>query len=588
MLSADILSAYLRQELDDPPKAGLEALVDLCNSKLQRNAFHPKALITRAVAYMKKGMYEEAFRDCSALLSKMPEHIQGHFLRGVVLDQLGRSQEALEEFSQVLALDPSHANAALSRAACFIKLGQPAEALDDYTQGLELDSKRSLTRHRKTFSTNATRAGSEAQSPDLQDLLRVKSFSTAVSPVPTAVSREPWSAQDLYLKGYAAKRNGDFAGAVQYFSAALDLQPGHFKCLFNRAFALERLGRSEDALEDYSKALAVEPRNSFTYYNRGILLDRLNRASEAVRDFSAALAIEDRPEFRHNRGLLHFKLHQLEAAAADFTRTLELDRRHPRTNTQRGKCFQLLGRSEEALKDFETAVLLHEDVEAARLWLNGQQETELAMQRIRGRKASEAILSYLAGVWAEKRGDGITAESYYSTAIECREQEAEFWHARAQCRLAQGREQEALSDCSASEERGGDVRYTRALAYTRLQLYEQAAEDLRGLAPTLAVLQALGYALAKAGNHHEAIKVYTQALEAEPLNPHSLHNRGSSFQHLRKHAEVLHTQAIEDFTREIAVRPSALAYFARGYCYELQGAADKAIADYSRSLELDM
>jgi tetratricopeptide (TPR) repeat protein len=285
---------------------------------------------------------------------------------------------------------------------------------------------------------------------------------------------------------------------------------------------------------------------------------------------------------------LYFKLGQFEAALADFTRTLELDRRHPRTNTQRGKCLQMLGRGDDAVKDFETAILVHEDVEAARLWLNTQQECEFSLQRLRARKASEAILSYLAGLNAEKLGDGMAAEGFFSAAIERREQEPEFWHARAQCRLAQGREQEALNDCSAAEERGADVRYSRALLYTRLQLYEQAADDLRGLPPTLSVLQALGYSLAKAGNHHEAIKVYTQALEAEPSNPQSLHNRGSSFQHLRKHAEVLFTQAIEDFTREIAARPSALAYFARGYCYELQGSADKAIADYSRSLELDM
>ena len=604
---AEFLSECLRgsdeSDLKETHRTGIDmdTLLEICSRKLKRQAFHPKALITRAAAYCKKGLYEEALGDCTALLKKMPEHIQAHFLRGVSLDKLSRCEEAVEEFTQVLKLDPSHANAALSRAAALIKLGQPTAALDDYVQGLELDSKRSLSKsaHRKALSTSTycSLTGSNTASPRMTDLPssssdlgRVKSFSQAVTPYPSMLGKDVWSAQELYMKGYAAKRARDYTAAVQFFSAALDLDEGNFKCLFNRAFVLERLGRFEDALGDYTKALELDPRSSVTYYNRAILLDKLGRTGEALRDFTAGIAVEDKAEFRHNRAQVYVKMGEMEKALADFTRTIELDRAHLRTHTHRGQCFESLNRRDDAVRDYETAITLHDDVEACRFWLSLMGASASAgLERLRkAKKISEAAVRYVKGFGCEQRGQVAEAMEHYTAAIGEKELEAEYWLARARCRLAMGHLQEALGDCKNAEDRGADVHYTRALVLTRLGMYEQAAEDLHHLTPTASVLLALGYVLSKSSNHSDAIRAYSLVLELDPNNAQALHNRGTSFQHTRKYAEVSVTQAIADFSAEINLSPTALAYFARGCCYEQQGAADKAIADYSKSLEMEM
>jgi tetratricopeptide (TPR) repeat protein len=50
------------------------------------------------------------------------------------------------------------------------------------------------------------------------------------------------TADDYHARGYALRKQGDFAGAVREYSRALALDPGHFKCLFNRAFSLDKVG----------------------------------------------------------------------------------------------------------------------------------------------------------------------------------------------------------------------------------------------------------------------------------------------------------------------------------------------------------
>ena len=49
------------------------------------------------------------------------------------------------------------------------------------------------------------------------------------------------AADDYHARGYALRKQGDFAGAVREYSRALALDPGHFKCLFNRAFSLDKV-----------------------------------------------------------------------------------------------------------------------------------------------------------------------------------------------------------------------------------------------------------------------------------------------------------------------------------------------------------
>lgn len=54
-------------------------------------------------------------------------------------------------------------------------------------------------------------------------------------------ARQP-TADTHYARGYALRKRGDFAGAVQEYTAALAQDPSHFKSLFNRAFSLDKVG----------------------------------------------------------------------------------------------------------------------------------------------------------------------------------------------------------------------------------------------------------------------------------------------------------------------------------------------------------
>ena len=564
-----------------------------CSVRCSETHESVKALVTRIRSYIRMGSFEAALEDCNALLVKTPEHIQGRFLKGVCLDYMSRTEEAVEEFSLVLKLDPSHANATLSRASALIKLGQATTALEEFAQGLELDAMRNWQQvHRKSFSTSTYCSRSSSSysslsepSPGLSPIAAVKAFSPA-SPKPAAETMKAFSPQEWYLKGCVAQRNGEFDEAVHCFSADLDMNSSNFMALLHRALAYERMEKPENALEDYSKAIALNPKSASAYHSRAMLLSSLNRLQEALSDLSMAISIENQAEFHHSRGQIYQQMGLKDLALQDYCHTLELDHSHAKVHTHRGICYEEMGRIREAVVDYESAITRNGDLEACKRWLF-LAKSDYQRARLR-RKIVQSpwIWSYIEGLEFEEKGEPAKAIDCFSSAKAAREAEGEIWLALARCRLAQGELDQALADCKDAESRGTGVHYIRGLVYTRLGLFANAVEDLRQARATVSVLTALGYAYTKGNNYVEAIKSYTQALCEDPKCIVALHNRGSCYQHLLQHAEVTSPQAISDFSTEISLQPTSLAYFSRGLSYELQGASTKALSDYSKSLDL--
>lgn len=79
------------------------------------------------------------------------------------------------------------------------------------------------------------------------------------------------------------------------------------------------------ALEDIDAAVAAKPESAYTWYNRGLINGLLADYAGAIRDYSQAILLNDAmSEAYLNRGLLHLKLGEKDAARTDLSRAGEL------------------------------------------------------------------------------------------------------------------------------------------------------------------------------------------------------------------------------------------------------------------------
>ena len=140
-------------------------------------------------------------------------------------------------------------------------------------------------------------------------------------------------ARSLLDKGKELYRNDQDTEAVQAFTEAIRLDPDLAEAHFRLALGYETLGKQEEAEKEYKKAvetykkyLADNPDDAEAHYALGQTYAGLSQYSEAIREYrEATKRKEDDPDMFYDLGVAHTKLAQYDAAAAAFSKSLELD-----------------------------------------------------------------------------------------------------------------------------------------------------------------------------------------------------------------------------------------------------------------------
>jgi tetratricopeptide (TPR) repeat protein len=140
-------------------------------------------------------------------------------------------------------------------------------------------------------------------------------------------------AQALLEKGKQLYRDDQDTDAVAAFQQAVKLDPDLAEAHFRLALGYEALDKREDAESQYKKAvdaykkhLEAKPDDAEAHYNLGQTYANLGNYSEAIREYRLATKLKtDDPDIYYDLGVAHTKLAQYDAAAAAFSKSLEID-----------------------------------------------------------------------------------------------------------------------------------------------------------------------------------------------------------------------------------------------------------------------
>ena len=140
-------------------------------------------------------------------------------------------------------------------------------------------------------------------------------------------------ARSLLEKGKELYRNDQDTEAVQTLMEAVHQDPDLAEAHFRLALGYESLGKREEAegeykkaVEAYKKYLEQNPDDAEAHYALGQTYAGLDRYSDAIREYrEATKRKEDDPDMYYDLGVAHTKLAQYDAAAAAFSKSLEID-----------------------------------------------------------------------------------------------------------------------------------------------------------------------------------------------------------------------------------------------------------------------
>ncbi len=167
---------------------------------------------------------------------------------------------------------------------------------------------------------------------------------------------------------------GDDAGAIRYLRAAVTARPAHPVALNTLGAALVSAGNENEATGFFERALTANPRYTNARYNLANALAVEQLWPQAASEFRQVLADnpDDSGARRHLGEVLRLwgdqsaRLGSLEDAAAQLREALRFRQNDAVLHSDLGALLARLGRMQEAVPEFETALRLDPKLETAR------------------------------------------------------------------------------------------------------------------------------------------------------------------------------------------------------------------------------
>jgi Flp pilus assembly protein TadD len=140
-------------------------------------------------------------------------------------------------------------------------------------------------------------------------------------------------AHDQLQKGKELYRNDQDEQAVAAFAEAVKLDPDLPEAHFRLGLGYASLGKREEAEAEFKKAVEAYKKyfeqnrdDAEAHYALGQTYAGLGQYSDAIREYREATRLkEDDPDIYYDLGVAHTKLAQYDAAAAAFSKSLEID-----------------------------------------------------------------------------------------------------------------------------------------------------------------------------------------------------------------------------------------------------------------------
>ncbi|XP_071545032.1 uncharacterized protein [Panulirus ornatus] len=339
--------------------------------------------------YYKNKEYREALKLYTQAIDLCPDCAAYYSNRSACYMMLGKYYEALNDAREAVRLDTSFVKGYLRVAKCNIALGDATAALSVLRQAGEIEPNNRAIQEEVTKAQSLIRCQDEvAKATAKADyrtaifhldralelavgcrslkitkaeyLVFLQRYGDAQEIVNDILQYDSGNADAIYVRGMCLYYQDNPDAAFSHFQHVLRLAPDHQKArdVYKKAKLLKQ--KKEEGNEAFKKGNYQE---AFNLYTDALAIDPLNKHTNAKLYF--------------NRATVGSKLNKLEQATEDCTAAINLDDGYVKAYLRRAKCYQLLEKHEEAVRDYERITKLDRSQEHKRLL----QEAKIQLKR---------------------------------------------------------------------------------------------------------------------------------------------------------------------------------------------------------------
>ncbi|WP_305982959.1 tetratricopeptide repeat protein [Roseivirga thermotolerans] len=269
------------------------------------------------------------------------------FIKGNEALNQGQYNEAVRYYTEAIALAPSMKEAYNNRGVAYYKDGRYAEAINDYSYALV-----QIDEHYADAIRNRANAylADHRHSKAIEDLNRLQRI-------------YPDSSFVYFTKGIALHEDKAYAEAIDAFEKALTMQPNDAEAMVNQANSFYMLQEFEQAEQLLNRAESIDASEPNIYNTRGLIAMEKKEYSNALNWFNIALKMDPgNAYYLNNRGYLYLQMNRISAAEEDLRRAIIGAPNNAWAYRNRGYYFHLNKRFEDAIRNFELAAKMDNEV----------------------------------------------------------------------------------------------------------------------------------------------------------------------------------------------------------------------------------
>jgi len=392
-----------------------------------------------------------------------------------------------------------------------------------------------------------------------------------------AILQLPRNASLYVNRALARFHQQNLRGAMNDYDAALEIEPGNYLGHFNRGLLRAQVGDDNRAIEDFNFVLEQEPDNVIALYNRALLLDQTGDYKGAIRDISAV--IQEYPEFwtgYQTRAQIRRKIGDVYGAERDEFKVLKAQM-EKRTGTYKSKS-KTRKKSDRNPEDYNKLV------EADTNQPDKEEYTSEYRGRVQNRQTDLVPEPFYVMTYYHKERTTNSYITFHKVVDDLNvsgQLPLRLSISNEETNASEARMRQHFDDITAVTEVLGDSPETtglylrRALDYYHVRDFDACIVDLdRAIA--LQPLVTISYFLrAQAVCAQQLAIAATNHTTALPLSPTT-------------DSKIAYGKALEDLEHVLSLSPDMVyAHYNIGNIYVQLHEYDKAIAAYTRALELD-
>lgn len=539
---------YLLYKFPEPAGAALRNAEEL-------DASNPQWPYYLADLATLEGDHDAAAMALDRVLSLDPRNLSALIRRGNAFFELGRLEDAQKDYSSVLDRVPGQSAALYGLGRTSYDGGEFDQATEHFQAALEDQPAGSVIHHHLGLALRRLGRRDEAAAHMAQNEHRAVSFP---DPLRDLVDQLNVSSEAHYFRGTSALRRGDSRGALDAFLLALEVKPNSARNVFSAGLAQIELGNKQAAEARMRQAIALDANYREPHFNLALILAERNNYQAAERHFRRVTEI-DPSDFeaaaRHADALT--RLGRSSEAIEILNQVLEAEPALPVALLTLGAAHQAAGELEQAWTKLQEVLAAapgapRERAEAHyRLALIVREDPEMAAKDTQAEEGATDVSHDLAhlrsaveldsglteghallGRLLAQRGQYSEAASHFARAISRNPANAS-WHRDRAMALILGRRyaaaRGALTSGLGALEHSNAPSQEAAVDHLRILLSRilstcpdpqirdgrQALQIAQGLVaerPSLEHAETMAMALAETGNFEEAANVQQQVL----------------------------------------------------------------------------